>query len=395
MFRMDLACFGSLCLKIIQKLGDDVFRSEAHLQEKVSKDKAIVPRILGEFKVAISIRILAGGSCLDLAPLFGVSTTALHKIFSVFLSWTLLTFEFPLVAWLRDGRWEVIQHLANQFSQKTDGAFSGPFGALDGLALRTKCPSLREVPDPGNYYCRKGFYALNVQAICDKLKRFLWCYPSNKGSTHDSAAFSNSRLFDLLKESFVCQQLLERGLFIAGDSAHSLSPFMIMPHDIDEIGVDHNRNKDSCNFHLSSCGMCIECAFGELVMRWGVFWRTLRFSLKKSIMIIQVCMLLHDFIVDYRQGDDTEDKEFFTNFRIEMDDMQKQLTRVTGEAPNATASDNNEPKPRGGRSLEDKEMREHGLKIRERLTVALSTHGLKRPTEPGMRHNSQGNVHLV
>ena len=156
--------------------------------------------IAGKLKIAVSIRLLAGGSYLDLVPLFGVSSSHLYNIFEQFLQWIISTLEFPLVAWLRQGNWTAIQALADAFAEKSDGIFYGPFGALDGLAVRIRGPSIKVVPDPGNYYCRKGFYALNVQAICDRWKRFLWVYPSNKGSTHDSAAFGGSRLLELLNE---------------------------------------------------------------------------------------------------------------------------------------------------------------------------------------------------
>ena len=74
------------------------------------------------------------------------------------------------------------------------------------------------------------------------------------------------------------------------------------------------------------CRILIECAFGELVMRWGIFWRTLKFNLKKIIKIVQLCMLLHNHIVDSRQGEDTEDADFFQNFNVEMDEVQQQMT---------------------------------------------------------------------
>jgi Plant transposon protein len=62
----------------------------------------------------------------------------------------------------------------------------------------------------------------------------------------------------------------------------------------------------------------IECAFGELVMRWGIFWRTLMFELpKKTTKIIQVCMLLHNFIIDHdREGTRSYSQD------ISMDSMQ-------------------------------------------------------------------------
>jgi len=57
--------------------------------------------------------------------------------------------------------------MAATFAEQSNGIFDGVFGSIDGLTVRIKSPSLSEVPDPGNYYCWKGFYALNVQAICD------------------------------------------------------------------------------------------------------------------------------------------------------------------------------------------------------------------------------------
>ena len=340
--------------------------------------------------------MLAGGSYLDLVPLFSVATSALYLILDDFLDWVLASLEFPLVKWLQEGRWDALQHLANQFATRSDGVIDGVFGALDGLAARIRCPTLKEVPDPGNYYCRKGFYALNVQAICDRLKRFLWSYPSNKGSAHDSSAWANSRLCELLKDPQILEELRQRRLFLVGDSAYALALFMLIPFEVSEIQGHPNKDaRDAFNFYLSSCRIHIECAFGELVMRWGILWRSLRFSLAKSIKVINVCMLLHNFIVDHRQGDDTEDRQFFRQFQIDMDQTQVQLTRITGEVPRVAITDNNGPRPAGRPTGEDNQMKEEGRILREYYTLQLQQMGMKRPLQNDMRRNSQGNVYLV
>ena len=341
--------------------------------------------------LVISIRMVAGGSYLDLVPLFEVSSGHLYVIFHVFSDWVELTLEFPLVRWLREKRWNEINHLANQFAEKSDGVFYGPFAAIDGLAVRIRSPRLKEVTDPGNYYCRKGFYALNVQAICDKRKRFLWCYPSNKGSTHDSAAFSNSRLYDLLKEMIV--DFEERGLFVVGDSAYGLAPFVMVPYDVDEMKDDVDHNMDSFNYHLSSCRIYIECAFGELVMRWGILWSTLQFDLKKCSKIVQVAMLLHNYIVDSRESqlDDT----YFRQFNIPVDATQVEISQQTGEIPIALATDNNEPRRPGRPTVEEEQFRQTGQDIRHQLTVKLSVHELKRPLQHDMHYNSQGHIYMT
>jgi DDE superfamily endonuclease len=388
MFRMTLESFSILCKNICKKVGEDKFRSEEFIANQGQGLDAKIPLIPGEIKVAISIRMLAGGSYLDLVPLFEVSTSHLYNIFHTFLAWVLKSFEFPLVPWLRERNWSAINHLANIYAEKSNGIFFGAFSAIDGLAVRVKSPTEREVADPGNYYCRKGFYALNVQAICDKSKQFLWCYPSNKGSTHDSVAFTSSKLFELLKE--VSEDLYERGLFIVGDSAYNLTSFLVTPYDTDEVGSDSDHSKDSFNYHLSSCRIYIECAFGELVMRWGIFWRTLLFDLKKSANIVQVTMLLHNFIIDCREKDPT----YFEQFDIPADDTQDYITEQTGEVPQAIATDNNEPRTPGRRTLEENKQRERGISIRDRLTVQLAVHNMKRPMEHGMHYNSHGHIYM-
>ena len=276
---------------------------------------------------------------------------------------------------------------ANHFAEKTDGTFYGPFAALDGLALRIVSP--RIVPDPGNYFCRKGFYALNVQAICDRTKRFLWANPSNKGATHDSAAFVGSRLWDLLLECSV--EMEERGIFIAGDSACGLTPFLVVPHEQDEVKQDRLQVRDSFNFHLSSCRIYIECAFGELVMRWGIFWRTLQFDLKKSQKIISVAMLLHNFIIDH----DRDERSYFEDFSLPRDSVQEALTRQSGEMPRAVVTDNNEGRPPGRPSSDDNRRREKGEDVRHRLLVKLAAKDLRQPLLHNMHYNSHGHIYMT
>ena len=183
MFRMSLPAFTLLCRSIEKKIGHDKFRPEK--PEEVISDisdtdftpeesiKSKIPIICGKIKVAIGLRMLAGGSYLDLVPLFDVSTSHIYNMLHKFVDWVLFCFEFPLARWLHEEHWDALEVRANHFAEKSNGVFYGTFGAIDGLAIRICSPKLSEVPDPGNYYCRKGFYALNVQAICDKSKRFL------------------------------------------------------------------------------------------------------------------------------------------------------------------------------------------------------------------------------
>ena len=92
------------------------------------------------------------------------------------------------------------------------------------------------IQDPGNYFCRKGFYAHNVQAICDKRRRVIWTSTGHKGSTHDSTAFMETQLFELLEEN--ADWLEDKGYFIVGDSAYPCMHGMIALFVIDRVFKD-------------------------------------------------------------------------------------------------------------------------------------------------------------
>ena len=122
-----------------------------------------------------------------------------------------------------------LQRITSEFSTKSNGILKGCFGAIDGWLVKIKCPTLLEVNNPGKYMSRKGFFALNVQAIVDKRKRILWRHIGQKGSSHDSTVFKNTKLYQHLV--LISNDLYEKGLYLVGDSAYSIRSFLLCPYD--------------------------------------------------------------------------------------------------------------------------------------------------------------------
>jgi hypothetical protein len=63
----------------------------------------------------------------------------------------------------------------------------------------------------------------------------------------------------------------------------------------------HGTAEDNFNFFHSSSRIVVECAFGEIDLRWGILWRPLQFSLDLNCKVIDACMRIHNFIVDFRE----------------------------------------------------------------------------------------------
>ena len=88
-------------------------------------------------------------------------------------------------------------------------------GAIDGTLIAIKGPSI----DEPAYVCRKGYHAINVQAVCDPQLRLLNIVIRWPGSTHGSNILSTSDLPLLLETMPNCGLLL-------GDSGYPLKPWL-------------------------------------------------------------------------------------------------------------------------------------------------------------------------
>lgn len=385
-YRMTKQQFDLLCERIQTKVGVDAFRPENN------------QGLGGKVRIAIGLRLLCGGSYLDLiGRAYGVeSMQSIYNYFHTFIGWVDETFDFPLVGLLEGlnrGDADAIaklKEMSSEFAADSDMCFWGCIGAIDGLAIRIRCPS--NVSDPGNYFCRKNFYALNVQAICDRRKRILWISPGHHGSTHDSTAWQQTKLYDFLER--IKDKLKENGFFIVGDSAYPLSTYMQVPYP----NARPSTSQDSFNFWLSNSRIQIECTFGELIMRFGLFWRTLRFDLTVCLKIIRAASKLHNFLVDCRE-DTADDDNYFRNLSFanipstpatsgaDVDDEDEMTFPLV--------SDNNAPKPTGRKSKKRKMAESDGSELRDSLCASLYEDNVPRPKYNRMRYNELGHVYFV
>ena len=87
----------------------------------------------------------------------------------------------------------------------------GCMGAVDGLAIQVRRPYLSETSNPVQFANRKGYYLVNVQAICDAGLCFCHISIESCGRTHDWSAWRLSPLHCLLEEKG-----LPPGFWIAG-----------------------------------------------------------------------------------------------------------------------------------------------------------------------------------
>lgn len=273
-YRLSKASFETLNTKIHPHL--------AHAERRRG-NQHVVPV---ELCLSMSLRWLAGGSYVDIADMHGVEPSTFYD-----LLWKTLEaidkvekLNFPI------GNADALRGLSEGFYRNNHESLQGCVGALDGIAVRIRKPWLVDDSCPMTFYNRKGFFAVNVQAICDADCRVQWLSCVARGSTHDSTAWAFSSLSSKLEAT-----PLPKGYWIAADDAYPASDQLLTPWP----GKSLASEKDAFNYYQSSTRISIERTFGILHARWGVLWRPLTVSLDHALLVVRVCAKLHNICIDH------------------------------------------------------------------------------------------------
>lgn len=272
MYRMHLYYFNDLFQRI---------RSKIETRDVEMAIRSSGSAVCAEIRLAMTLRYLAGGSVWDIRSNFSVSKSEFYR--SVWGVVDALNEEFPIDLDISDV--DKLKAIEEGFAQKSrQNVIRGAIGAIDGCLIPQKNPG-SSVENAGRYYCaRKEKYSILLMAMCDADRRFLWFDMSCTPTTHDSLAWLTTEL----------GQRFERGelpspFFVLGDSAFTCTLNMISP------GKD-----DDFNFEQSSLRINIECAFGQLIRRWGILWKQLEMKFEKRTGVIGCCIRLHNFCIDCR-----------------------------------------------------------------------------------------------
>ena len=121
----------------------------------------------------------------------------------------------------------------------------------------------------------------------------LWFSYRHKGGSRDSTCFCDTRLYQHLTS--IASSLIEKRFFFIGDSAYITESFLLQPY----ANASTRSPEDEFNFYHSSARITVECAFGKIDLRWGIFWKRLNYSLENLAIIIEGAMRLHNFLADY------------------------------------------------------------------------------------------------
>lgn len=231
-------------------------------------------------RVAVTMHYLShSGSIRDSAQCFGMGKASalryVDEVLRVIISMKSSVIYFPKSS-------EQLCSIANEFEQIA--GFPNVVGAIDGTLIEIQRPF-----DYEGWYCRKGYCAFNVQAICDAKRRFL-SFSIFPGSMNDKSMYKLSTF------GKTCHQFIPSDKQLLGDAGYMLQNHLLIPYDIFELMPADQKHY---NYIHSKTRIAIEGAFGILKQRFRILNTTLnQKSLTGMSDVIQACFVLHNIFIE-------------------------------------------------------------------------------------------------
>lgn len=242
-----------------------------------------------ERRVAITLWVLATpGEYRSVGHLFGQARCTVCKIVNetcraIVQKLLPLYVRFPLGDGLRD----VVRGFEEKFGIPQCA------GSIDGSHVPVTPPAMNHT----DYYNRKGWYSMLVQAVVDHDYLFRDLCVGWPGSVHDARVLVNSNLFKKVTSGEVLQgeEVHIRGkplrTYLIGDSAYPLLPWLIKPFS---FSSSLNSEQKNYNYRLSRARVVVEIAFGRLKARWRRLAKQIDMHIDNVPHIIVACCVLHN-----------------------------------------------------------------------------------------------------
>ena len=182
--------------------------------------------------------INTGGCYLDIIDMHHVASATFYASFKRTVK--AINTEFADAIRFPWGDTPALERMSREFYAANGGSLEGCVLAVDGIAIKIQKPTSLDTSNPNQFYCRKGFHALNVQAGCDARLRFRIASIEHVGSTHDSLAWSCTAAAKHVQD----ESKLPAPYYFVGDDAYVGSDKMLVPWP----GRNLPSDKDAYNY---------------------------------------------------------------------------------------------------------------------------------------------------
>lgn len=189
--------------------------------------------------------------------------------------------------------------------------FPGVIGAIDCTHVRIQSPGGNNAELFRN---RKGYFSLNIQAVCDSNLRIRNIISRWPGSVHDSTIFNDCPLKVDLEHG-----LYGNGSYLLGDNGYACKKYLLTPFLNPNGAAEEAYNAA----HIATRNTVERC-FGLLKKRFPCLHTELKTSIENSLVIIVACSVLHNLAIDWRDNPPQDRDEHIAEAEIvfEHNDIQ-------------------------------------------------------------------------
>jgi hypothetical protein len=161
--------------------------------------------------------------------------------------------------------------------------FPGVLGAIDGTHIKISAPTRRHQ----DYFNRKGYYSIILQAVCREDRRFTDVYCGWPGKVHDARVFRNSPLCEALPALTGINHIL-------GDGAYPISRYLMTPYR-----DNGHLTREQVNFNktLSGTRVLIKNSFGMLKSRFRRLQHIDMVDIEYIIKAVIAACILHNLCI--------------------------------------------------------------------------------------------------
>lgn len=162
-------------------------------------------------------------------------------------------------------------------------------GAMDGTLIK-----IQEVGGQQNktdFFCRKQFYAINTQIVCDAQAKVMDIVARWPGSTHDETVFVNSAIFNRFLNGEFNRN--GRNSLLLADGGYGSEPFLALP--LRQVNRARSRAEEMYQRSHISTRNVVERFNGQWKKRFPCLWIGMRFRKLETVLnVIVATAVLHN-----------------------------------------------------------------------------------------------------
>ena len=197
-------------------------------------------------------------------------------------------------------------------------------GAIDGSHI---APYMNHT----DYYNRKGWYSILIQAVVDSDYLFRYINVGWPGSVHDARVFSNSALYGKVTSGNLLQSHARSiegksvPVFLVGYSGYPLMRWLLKPFP---FSGDLSTSKKTFNYRLSRARIVSEIAFGRLKARWRRLSKQNEMIVTNVTPVVVACCILHNICEIHGS---TFNDDWFNGISLEESESDESAMSTRGE----------------------------------------------------------------